>query len=139
MIRGGSSTSMKSDKVYNHVHISRKKAKQLTGIICSRAVRTKEGCMLYYSTRGEPTTKITVDGKRRQIARILYLSEFNSKLQQRHLMRRPICNNKHCIAPEHHKLPAAFTLKIYMTTFHPHTYKDVTQTLHIQLSEAADE
>lgn len=98
-----------------------------------RSVRTESGCMLYYTSRGRNSSKVTVAGKRTQLARLLFLSQSPSTVKKKRLRRRSCCLHKRCIEPAHYYLSPSLRLEIHVTTFDPLTYKDITKTLHIEV------
>ena len=123
------------ENVYNNDDISCEVVKDdVIKDIKLRSKRTKGGCMLYHTSRGKPTSKIFIDGKRRQLARILYVSKFECDINKRRLRRRSICSHKRCIEPDHYRT-SRVTLNIFVTTFDPCTYKDITKTVHIEVCD----
>lgn len=127
-----------SRKIYNNSGISCGEQQILLHHIQSRIERTGSGCMLYNSSRGNPTSTILLNGKRRALARLLYISKFGcseEKLQNKRLRRRSMCQTKKCIEPSHHQL-ATLSFKIYVTTFDPINYKDITRTIELEVPES---
>jgi len=92
--------------------------------------RTDSGCMLYY-VNDKPIRRVTVAGQQRRLRRLYYLSvveEAETQLKRRKLLRN--CTNQDCIEPSHQRV-VRLELKVLLTSFHPVTHRDYTQTLHI--------